>query len=276
MSTAKLPALSASAFARFFDDIPTAAAACNAMGTLLAVNRALALRFGSDPEVWLGRNFAELPLTPVGTSGDAHELYVSPMANGADVKISRKKVDIGDGVSIHYLEVYRPLAGDALHPLAAIGGRPQGIDRESGVLDRVSVAHVLQSEVARCRRYGNPLAIVLIALDASSGRGFEASDGACAPAVLGRLLVEQTRWADCVGRWSPDSYLLVLPETTLSAAQQLVSKVNAAIAQLMLDQLCISTRMAAEEWRQGDDARALLKRSEALLSAETQPASLVD
>ena len=77
----------------------------------------------------------------------------------------------GPNTASYFCNPIKVLASDDLHRLAALGGRPQGIDRESGVLDRISVAHNLHSEVFRCRRYGNPLSGVAIDVVASDGVG---------------------------------------------------------------------------------------------------------
>ncbi|MEM7406762.1 MAG: PAS domain-containing protein [Pseudomonadota bacterium] len=274
MTFAKLPPLAGKAFADLIHAVPTPAAVCGADGTVLTVNGALLDYVGEDEHNWIGRAFADMPLTPVGSTQEGHELYVADGDEREGRRLVRTRLVVtGDGpaaVAVHFLEPYHPLAADTLHPLAAIGGRPQGVDRESGVLDRASVAHVLHAEVARCRRYGNPLAVVAIDMIDGYGAGLSGGDSLSPPAVLGQLLAEQTRWADCVGRWADRRFLLVLPETSLDSAHQLVTKMRSAAASLKPRAIYLDLTMSADEWQRGDDARTLLSRLESRLGvAET-------
>ncbi len=89
------------------------------------------------------------------------------------------------------------------------------IDPLTGVLSRRAVLDRLRIEVAECRRYSHPLAIVLVDLD-----GFTALNGrhgvAIADAVLHDVALRlrlRMRAADALGRLGGDSFLVILPHT---------------------------------------------------------------
>ncbi|PZR62941.1 MAG: hypothetical protein DLM71_05880 [Chloroflexi bacterium] len=89
------------------------------------------------------------------------------------------------------------------------------IDQLTGVLSRRAVLDRLRIEVAECRRYSHPLAIVLVDLD-----GFAALNArhgiAIGDAVLhdvGLRLRLRMRAADALGRLGGDSFLVILPHT---------------------------------------------------------------
>ena len=280
MSTVQLPPLPSWAFGDLMEALPVAAAVCGADGRILRVNSALMAYIGQSAESWVGKAFADLPLAPVSGPDDDAELYVATSCGLPSTRLKRTRLTVaGEGpssVAIHLLEVYKPLDSDELHPLAAIGGRPQGIDRESGVLDRTSLAHVLHSEVTRCRRYGNPLAVVVLDLLHASGGTLACPESLSAVAIVGQMLADQTRWADSVGRWDPMRFVLVLPETPLESAERLASKIQKSIRGLAVDDVHLEIALAVDAWQKGDDARSLMTRAERLLApVDARPVKLV-
>lgn len=127
-------------------------------------------------------------------------------------------------------------------------------DHETGVLSRRGILAALDKQIARTRRYGNPLSIAHLE--------FRPSDPS-APllAALVPLIQElrvQLRWVDEVGRLDPTHVLLILPETDeANAAQLLETLQRERIEPLQRSGACTVTVTA---WRKGDDQRRLLER----------------
>ena len=279
MSQVQVPSSPDRAFGDLVDALPVAAVVSADAGTVLRVNRAFTEHVGGNSEDWIGKTLADLPLAHVAGGAVDDEVYVVTAEHGASAKLARTRLTVdtesGTPVVIHLFKPHQPLSIDTLHPLAAIGGRPQGIDRESGVMDRPSVAHVLHGEVARCRRYGNPLAVMVLDLVGARGAILESDEPLSPAAVLGQMLADQTRWADSVGRWSEQRFLLFLPETSMQAAEHLVNKIRNSIAAMTERDVYLYLRLAAAAWNKGDDARALVSRAEEDMRPATPAVRLV-
>ncbi|MFA9432268.1 diguanylate cyclase [Egicoccus sp. AB-alg2] len=109
-------------------------------------------------------------------------------------------------------------------------------DPLTGAANRRRVQAVLGEELARCRRYERPLSVAMIDLDAFKERndhhGHAAGDDALCIIVAG--LGAELRDTDTVGRWGGDELLIVLPETTLTAAATIAERIRARLSALAL------------------------------------------
>ena len=274
-----LPALCANAFADFVDTMPMPVVVCGADGQILHVSPVLNETFGLPRSAsrWQGLAFADLPLKSAASVPEfASKLYVldDDTMPAQRFRLSSATVG-GDGhaaIAVHFLMPIVTAPVDLLHPLGALGSRSSNMDRESGLQDRTAVSQVLHAEVGRCRRYNNPLSVIMIWLQGASGVGLSDPESLSAPAILGQLLVEQTRWADATGRWSKEQFLLVLPETGIRAAQFLSEKIRASTTALECSDIVLDLRLSTSEWQRGDDARTLLARAEAGLQPLAQSA----
>jgi GGDEF domain-containing protein len=274
-----LPTLSTNTFADFVDSMPIPVVVCGADGRILHVSPALNETFGlpRTMERWQGLSLADLPLKPAASVPEfASKLYLLDDDTLPAQRFRLSSATLGGDahgvITVHYLMPLVAGPVDVLHPLAALGSRSSNIDRESGLQDRIAISQVLHSEVGRCRRYNNPLSVIMIWLNDASGRGLSAPDSLSAPAILGQLLAEQTRWADAIGRWSKEQFLLVLPETGLRAAELLSEKIRAAATAPERGDMVFDLRFSTSEWQRGDDARTLLARAEASLQSMAQSA----
>jgi lipopolysaccharide/colanic/teichoic acid biosynthesis glycosyltransferase len=94
---------------------------------------------------------------------------------------------------------------------------PEGLVTDEAVLDRI-----VARELARARRYGRPLALLTVSVDAGATR----SDGAAPEmATVGRALVESLRVTDVVAQVEPRRVLAALPDTTRAAAAALAARI---------------------------------------------------
>lgn len=134
-------------------------------------------------------------------------------------------------------------------------------DSETGLLTANRIYRALLSEIARTRRYGNPLSCVLVNLQGLSSAGHETR------LRLANRLADVMRDTDYAGIWDDEEFLLVLPETDDPGARRFVAKVEEELSNLAsrLDSrqgatLMIATRITT--WIDGDDADAILERLE--------------
>ena len=104
-------------------------------------------------------------------------------------------------------------------------------DYLTGLLNRRKLSDLLQTEVARCRRYGSDLAIILLDIDffkqTNDRLGHAAGDRLLV--AVAKLLKETGRSCDVVGRWGGEEFLVICPETTLGGATVLAEKLRSSI-----------------------------------------------
>lgn len=154
---------------------------------------------------------------------------------------------------------------------------PQQVDRTTGLLTRGAVMQELAVQIARSRRYRNPLSVLALRVlpPSQASAALTPFDKHRPMRVLARLLREKLRWVDVAGVWSRAELLLVLPETPLASARHLARKlrnhlkaIDAAEPSLLADRAVV---MAAIEWQRCDDATTLAERALAALPQGVPP-----
>jgi diguanylate cyclase (GGDEF)-like protein len=107
-------------------------------------------------------------------------------------------------------------------------------DPLTGVFNRRRYFELAQQEFARQRRYRRPLALLVLDLDhfklVNDQHGHQAGDAALRG--LADLVCRQKRAQDVFGRLGGEEFALLLPETTLAAAQVVAERLLAACAAL--------------------------------------------
>ena len=195
-------------------------------------------------EALLGRSMAELELP-----------YAAPQAGGEPVEVQVDGAMLG--ITQHYTHACGSGAvllllerGHALvWFLSTLAGGVPGSVAASGVLARTGIQHRFDGEISRSRRYNNELSCITIHC--------RTTDAAARLADVARLLKEQLRWVDLLGQWRDDTLLVVLPETTLEAAERLRAKLAALLAAPGGD----SIDCGVASWRKGDNAERMVARA---------------
>ena len=115
--------------------------------------------------------------------------------------------------------------GDALDALART-------DPLTGLMNRRAFAERVGGEVARARRYGTPLSLLLLDLDGlkryNDSAGHEAGDAALCS--LAEALRSGSRAADQSARWGGDEFMMLAPHTGGAEALELAERVRALVA----------------------------------------------
>lgn len=130
-------------------------------------------------------------------------------------------------------------------------------DSSTGLLKEKGILHQLETQVSLSRRYSHPLSILRLTLYASEQ--FEGLQVDELMKKLGLAIKGQMRWTDQIGFLNDNSFLIILPETRLTDAAQLIDK-------LLYDRASLSTspdwsiRFDVASWRKGDDTQKLLER----------------
>jgi diguanylate cyclase (GGDEF)-like protein len=105
------------------------------------------------------------------------------------------------------------------------------IDELTGLPNRRAFSEALATEIARARRFGSPLSLIIGDLDDFKGindtHGHPAGD-ACLVAMADALRGTLRQYDTCF-RWGGDEFALLLPETTAADAEQVVWRLAAAV-----------------------------------------------
>ncbi|NJD08205.1 MAG: GGDEF domain-containing protein [Methylococcaceae bacterium] len=129
-------------------------------------------------------------------------------------------------------------------------------DAESGLLNRHAIFHAVDAQLSRSRRYGNPLAVVLLRLTPPRA----VRDSGLNLRALSEELNSRLRWADQIGRLDACSFLLVLPETTGAEAASLATRLTGDRVGVIVREAGLKLDALITDWQRGDDARKLLQR----------------
>ena len=110
-------------------------------------------------------------------------------------------------------------------------------DSLTGLLNHTASTHCLEAELARARRDGHPVALVIIDIDhfksVNDTYGHPAGDRVIKN--LSRLLRQRLRGSDCIGRLGGEEFIVVLPNATAIRAGQILDQVRDSFAVLPHD-----------------------------------------
>ena len=134
-------------------------------------------------------------------------------------------------------------------------------DEVSGLLNRRGLLQVLESQVARSRRYGNALSVISLVIDLSD---MADDQKVLLYQTLGFLFNDRLRWADSVGHISDNEFILILPETDATSVKELKTKLINELAELRLHRsdvvVTLPVTLGTATWQEGDDATQLMQR----------------
>ncbi len=106
------------------------------------------------------------------------------------------------------------------------------VDPLTGVLNRQALIGRIEAELERASRYGRPLSLVLVDLDhfkrVNDSHGHSAGDTVLRE--FAKVLQDNVRAVDIVGRYGGEEFMLVLPETDSDAAATMAEKLRRVVA----------------------------------------------
>jgi diguanylate cyclase (GGDEF)-like protein len=145
------------------------------------------------------------------------------------------------------------------------------LDGLTGLRNRRSLDRHLASEVARARRSGDPLALLMLDIDhfkAINDR-FSHTVGDEVLRKLARSLRQQLRDVDLSARFGGEEFVLLLPDTDAPGARQVAEKVRLAVEEgtggTVHPELAVTVSVGVAMLAPGDDATDLLARADAML-----------
>ncbi|OGT18915.1 MAG: hypothetical protein A2V90_06825 [Gammaproteobacteria bacterium RBG_16_57_12] len=158
------------------------------------------------------------------------------------------------------------------------------VDPLTNLPSRHAILQSLTPLVSLSRRYAKPLSIILLEISNLDQFDEEHGEPTAGEVLvsLSRLLKDQMRWADLIGRYDNNQFLLVLPETARDDAVKLVDKIHPMISQLDVPELpfgpvALTPKYGISQWAKGDDMRRLMQRAtQALHTARATEATPVE
>ena len=136
----------------------------------------------------------------------------------------------------------------------------------TGLPNRRALIELLEAQIARSRRYHNPLAVIRLELPDLK---IHPDRREAVLLAVAHLLNDQLRWSDIRGSWNEASFLVVLPETSASAAAQLAEKLITQLAtrsDALGEPLAVDACAAVTAWTKGDDLQRMMARVNDLMS----------
>lgn len=155
----------------------------------------------------------------------------------------------------------RKLADEKIRILATTDGL-------TGINNRQEFTRILENEIERAKRYGTPLSLIMYDIDhfkyVNDNFGHDVGDEVLCTFV--RLVNENIRGIDVAGRWGGEEFIVLLPQTDLTAAMNVAEKLRQVIDQNHFDKVgSVTASFGVVEFTPQDDIDSLLKRADKAL-----------
>jgi diguanylate cyclase (GGDEF)-like protein len=148
------------------------------------------------------------------------------------------------------------------------------LDPLTGLFNRRYIEQWLTNEIARSKRQGSALTVVLFDLDAfkqvNDGYGHSAGDSVLQE--FAKRLKKATRGADVAGRYGGDEFLAVLPECASKGVQPILQRLDNLQAETCGEKVPFNYSAGWTEYVPGESMDELLKRADQALYANKRGA----
>ena len=199
----------------------------DAEGCVISISQPLCQLINSTVEQVVGSHARESG-THLDTLLNSNELATINADNGSQYRFNHTSLpDISDNSCLH---IFTNIS--TIHDLYSENQRLkeearqlQLIDPDTSLLTQRALLLVLESQVARSRRYNTPLSVLILKLNTESSTHTHKIN----MLKLSRILKDQLRWSDMIARSNESSFTIVLPETDQNAAQNLVEKLQSVL-----------------------------------------------
>lgn len=143
------------------------------------------------------------------------------------------------------------------------------LDPLTGLFNRRYIEQRLESEIARSKRHGGALAVILFDLDefkqVNDTYGHAAGDALLK--AFGEKLSKATRGSDAASRYGGDEFLVVLPECKPENVQHVLKRLQGICVEIEGRSLTIAFSAGWADSIPGESAKELLLRADAELYA---------
>jgi len=153
-------------------------------------------------------------------------------------------------------------------------------DMLTGINNRREFSGLLANEIARARRYGNALALIMYDIDffkqVNDEFGHDAGDQVLRD--MTDLVRRNTRTVDVLARWGGEEFMILMPQSDMAAAQKAAEKLRAAIAKHRFDGIrALTASFGVTVFHPKEEINSLLKRvDDALYQAKKRGRNRVE
>ena len=184
--------------------------------------------------------WADVPVLLLTSEDPDDDLVIKALADGVADVIARPVSSATLAARIRSAVEMRRLASEArdhVDELRRHRARPRQAalrDPLTEVYNDAHFAHQIEVDVARARRYGEPLTVVVLDLD-GFGRVVEEHGAVAGERLLCHVadqVVASVRASDTVARLSDDSFGIILTRTTLDAARVAIERLRSALERI--------------------------------------------
>jgi diguanylate cyclase (GGDEF)-like protein/PAS domain S-box-containing protein len=223
-----------------FDAVPDLIALIDTNYRILRVNRAMAEKIGSSFENIVGGHCYEVvhglphpppfcPHVKLVASGKAERCEFVDAHWGCTFDVTVTALRDASGTILGSVHVMRDITDRKQMELAL--QKAASTDRLTEIHNREKIEHELKKELERSRRYASPMSIVMFDIDhfKNINDTYGHSIGDLVLKDIARIVSDNIRSVDSVGRWGGDEFMVVLPETDSKAAGQVAEKLRLLI-----------------------------------------------
>lgn len=144
-------------------------------------------------------------------------------------------------------------------------------DSLTNLTNRAQMVEILNREITRSQRYGSTFSLALLDIDyfksINDNYGHQIGD----EVLIGfaNLAEASQRQTDVVARWGGEEFLILMPQTTIDCARQVVERLRQAIDNARLsktvESLTVTTSAGVAQWRTGEALTLTLERADRAL-----------
>lgn len=250
---------------------PIGLAISNSKQNITWVNETFQNYLGISAEEISGHSISELPdvLQPLFTESNAVHIPANTLRDDQWFMCSQKILEdnsdtvhfITDVGPLHLLMQERESLKEDLREALAI-------DEVTGMPNKVALFQSLEPQISRSRRYNNLLSIVIMKVNHLDQLDETQTANLLLP--ISQMLNDQVRWADIVGKLNDSDFLLVLPETSAEACENLSKNLSKRLDAIELpedlpDNFKVTASFGYREWEKGDDLSLLMQKARKVL-----------
>jgi diguanylate cyclase (GGDEF)-like protein len=260
----------------FYEACPTGMLAIDSEVCIRWVNPALATMLDLTGEELIGKDKNTLPESLHALFDETDMLHLSLNGEG-ERWLQREVREVVDGentqLRLHFYQDISQLI-KAQRESDQLRKQVEDLtitDELTGMSNRRATIQAISAQVTRSRRYGNLLTLGAMRLSHPDQAGAALPDTTIL--VMTQYLRERLRWADVIGRYEDHLFLLVMPETAIADAENLLQQIVNECRDGALEELgenpVPDVRFGVSEWAKGDDAQRLIKRAMESIEAQT-------
>jgi len=148
--------------------------------------------------------------------------------------------------------------------------RIAGIDKLTQINNRRKLDEILQEELYRSTRYKTGFSVLLLDLDhfKKVNDKFGHLIGDMVLLEIGKILKENVRVSDTVGRWGGEEFLIILPQTSQGSALIVAEKIRQEVERAQFQGVGhITCSLGAATFRIGDNQDKILLRADRAMYA---------